>query len=234
MAKHQSVLLKESIDALNMQEDGVYIDGTFGRGGHSLAVLQKLGPNGRLLAIDKDITAVEWAREAFGQDKRFSIYHASFAEIKSIIAAENLLGKVDGILLDLGVSSPQLDEAERGFSFIKDGPLDMRMDVTNPLSAATYVNNTSVDDMRTVFKTYGEERFALRIARAIEKARTQKPISRTLELAEIVKAANPKWEKHKHPATRVFQAIRIHINVELEDSKKFLQDSLIFLGLVVD
>jgi len=231
MAKHQSVLLKESIDALNIKEDGVYIDGTFGRGGHSSAVLQKLGPKGRLLAIDKDTSAVEWAKEQFAQDQRFSIHHASFAQIKSIAAAENLLGKVDGILLDLGVSSPQLDEAERGFSFIKDGPLDMRMDVTNPLSAAAFVNSASVEDMCTVFKTYGEERFALRIARAIEKARTQKPISRTLELAEIVKAANPKWEKHKHPATRVFQAIRIHINAELEDLKKFLQDSLDILSV---
>ena len=231
MTKHQTVLLHEAVNALNIKDGAVFIDGTFGRGGHSALILEHLNENGRLLAIDKDITAVEWAQIKFANDNRFSMHHASFADISSIAEQNKLVGKVDGILLDLGVSSPQLDEAERGFSFLKDGPLDMRMDVGNPVSAEVFVNTASIDEMRHIFKLYGEERFALRIARAIEKARAVKPITRTLELAEIVKAANPKWEKHKHPATRVFQAIRIHINGELEELQQFLQQSLDLLKI---
>lgn len=226
MTEHQTVLLNEAVNALNIKESGVYIDGTFGRGGHSGAILAQLNTNGSLVAIDKDHAALQWAQDNFAQDKRFSIHHASFAQLSAIVEQQQLVGKVDGILLDLGVSSPQLDEAERGFSFLNDGPLDMRMDISNPLSAEIFVNTASIDDMRRIFKLYGEERFALRIARAIDSARAKKTITRTLELAEIVKAANPKWEKHKHPATRVFQAIRIHVNGELDELQQFLQQSL--------
>lgn len=222
MAKHTSVLLKESIEGLNIQENGLYVDGTFGRGGHSHAILDALGTNGQLMAIDKDPDAIAWAEKNFSADRRFSIHHGSFSELEHILASKNKVGQVDGILLDLGVSSPQLDEAQRGFSFQQDGPLDMRMNTRSGLSAETFVNTASVEDMAKVFKDYGEERFAKRIARSIESAREKSAIRTTLELASIVKEAHPKWEKHKHPATRVFQAIRIYVNAELIDLELFL------------
>jgi 16S rRNA (cytosine1402-N4)-methyltransferase len=228
---HQSVLLEESIEALSILTDGIYIDGTFGRGGHSRAILNKLGPNGRLIAIDKDPDAINYANTQFGSDKRFTILHASFADINELAKQQDVFQKVNGILLDLGVSSPQLDNPERGFSFMQQGPLDMRMDTTQTLDAKRFVNETGVDEMADVFKQYGEERFAKRIARAIVEARMQSPILTTMALAEIVKAANPKWEKHKHPATRVFQAIRIYINKELTDLTKVLQQSLEVLAV---
>jgi len=226
MAMHQSVLLHESIKGLAIKSGGIYFDGTFGRGGHSQEILRHLDEQGRLYAIDKDPDAISYAKEHFGQDKRFHIIQGSFAKIQQFASAEGVLGKVNGILLDLGVSSPQLDNPERGFSFMQQGPLDMRMDLTQSISAAKFVNEAEADEMASIFRLYGEERFAGRIARAIVEVRNKAPISTTLQLAEIVKEANPKWEKHKHPATRVFQAIRIHVNQELTDLSSCLEQCL--------
>ncbi|QIL91708.1 16S rRNA (cytosine(1402)-N(4))-methyltransferase RsmH [Microbulbifer sp. SH-1] len=224
---HRSVLLREAVDALVVDPDGFYIDGTFGRGGHSALVLELLGSGGHLLAIDKDPQAVEFARSRFHGESRFEIWHGSFADMD--LAAGDMAGRVSGILLDLGVSSPQLDQPERGFSFMQDGPLDMRMDTSRGISAADWVNSESEAELAWVFKEYGEERFARRIAGAIVRRRAEKPFVRTLDLAEVVKAANPAWEKGKHPATRVFQAIRIHVNGELEDLQQALAKSLALL-----
>jgi 16S rRNA (cytosine1402-N4)-methyltransferase len=226
MAAHQSVLLHESINGLAIKADGIYFDGTFGRGGHSQEILNHLNERGKLFAIDKDPDAIEYAKGHFGRDPRFHIFHGSFAQISEFASEVDMLGKVDGILLDLGVSSPQLDNPERGFSFMQQGPLDMRMDLTQPISAAKFVNEAEANEMASIFRLYGEERFAGRIARAIVEARDKNPINTTLELAEIVKEANPKWEKHKHPATRVFQAIRIHVNQELTDLTTCLDQCL--------
>ncbi|WP_066966415.1 16S rRNA (cytosine(1402)-N(4))-methyltransferase RsmH [Microbulbifer sp. Q7] len=224
---HRSVLLREAVDALVVDPDGFYIDGTFGRGGHSALVLERLGPAGRLLAVDKDPQAIEFARERFAGESRFDIWHGSFADMDQ--AAADHMGQVSGILLDLGVSSPQLDQAERGFSFMQDGPLDMRMDTSRGISAAEWVNTESEAELARVFKEYGEERFARRMAGAIVRRRAEKPFARTLDLAEVVKAANPAWEKGKHPSTRVFQAIRIHVNGELDDLHGALKKSLALL-----
>lgn len=224
--EHQPVLLGEAIEGLAIKAGGIYVDGTFGRGGHSRAILQYLSRGGRLIAIDKDPEAIDYARQHFAADPRFQIYQGSFAKLAELSRQAEVYGQVNGILLDLGVSSPQLDKPERGFSFTQRGPLDMRMDLTQKLDAATFVNEAQVEEMAAVFKTYGEERFALRIARAIVSARSKAAIETTEELAEIIKQANPRWEKHKHPATRVFQAIRIHVNQELEDLKVCLQAAL--------
>ncbi|WP_444896366.1 16S rRNA (cytosine(1402)-N(4))-methyltransferase RsmH [Microbulbifer sp. SSSA005] len=225
---HRSVLLREAVDALVTEPDGFYIDGTFGRGGHSASILEHLGPNGQLVGVDKDPQAVEFAEQRFSDESRFSIWHGSFADMDK--AAGQAAGKVSGILLDLGVSSPQLDQAERGFSFMQDGPLDMRMDTSRGISAAEWVNTEAEAEMARVFKEYGEERFARRMAAAIVKRRLEKPFERTLDFAEVVKEANPAWEKGKHPATRVFQAIRIHINGELDDLQSALDKSLQLLA----
>ena len=215
MTAHCSVLLKESLDALAIKPDGVYVDGTFGRGGHSRAILNALSPSGRLIAIDKDLDAIAYATQHFSADPRFTIEHGAFTKLTDITQKLGVFGAVDGILLDLGVSSPQLDTAERGFSFMQDAALDMRMDTTQALDAARFIQQADANEMADVFRRYGEERFAGRIARAIVAAREIAPIVTTGSLAAIVKEAHPKWEKHKHPATRVFQAIRIHINQEL-------------------
>jgi 16S rRNA (cytosine1402-N4)-methyltransferase len=217
MTAHHSVLLQESINGLAINAGGIYIDGTFGRGGHSKAILQHLNQSGRLIAIDKDHEAIKHAQQYFSDDPRFTIVRGSFANLTEIANQFGVHGQINGILLDLGVSSPQLDNPARGFSFMQHGPLDMRMDLEQDLDAARFINKAEADEMARVFKQYGEERFARRIAGAIVSAREQSPILTTGALAEIVKAANPKWEKHKHPATRVFQAIRIHINRELTD-----------------
>ena len=211
-AEHVSVLLEESVAALAIKPDGTYLDGTFGRGGHSRAILRSLSNSGRLIAFDKDPQA-ESSAEQFSEDPRFEFVRASFAEISSRVEPSEL----DGILLDLGVSSPQLDNAERGFGFSDDGPLDMRMDTRAGMTAAEWLATAPEEDIADVIKTYGEERFAKRMASAIVKARAESPITRTKHLATIVAEANPKWEPHKHPATRAFQAIRIFINRELED-----------------
>ncbi|MBI2785485.1 MAG: 16S rRNA (cytosine(1402)-N(4))-methyltransferase RsmH [Legionella longbeachae] len=226
MAMHQSVLLHESIKGLAIKSGGIYFDATFGRGGHSREILSLLDEQGRLYAIDKDLDAIAYAKDHFGQDSRFHIFQGSFAKIQAFASEVGVLEKVDGILLDLGVSSPQLDNPERGFSFMQEGPLDMRMDLSQSMSAAQFINEAEADEMASIFRLYGEERFAGRIARAIVAARNRTPISTTLQLAEIVKEANPKWEKHKHPATRVFQAIRIHVNQELNDLKNCLEQCL--------
>lgn len=227
---HQTVLLKEAVDALINDVNGFYVDGTFGRGGHSEEILSRLGDGGRLLAIDKDADATAVARERFSGEPRFDIAQGSFARLESLVAERGLTGKVSGLLLDLGVSSPQLDEAERGFSFLQDGPLDMRMDRTQGESAAEWLAHASEGEIARVLKEYGEERFGKRMARAVVQARQEEPITRTGQLAEIIKAANPAWEKHKHPATRAFQGIRIYINDELADLEAVLEQAVSVLA----
>ncbi|MFU2078173.1 16S rRNA (cytosine(1402)-N(4))-methyltransferase RsmH [Avibacterium endocarditidis] len=228
--EHFTVLLNEAVDGLALKEKGIYIDGTFGRGGHSRLILSRLSKDGRLIAIDRDPRAIAAAAQI--QDPRFQIEHNSFSAIPEICEKLGLSGKIDGILLDLGVSSPQLDEAERGFSFMKDGPLDMRMDTTQGLSAAEWLQQVSEQDLAWVLKTFGEERFAKRIAQAIvnynKNARQNgtEPLNRTLQLAELIVQSVPFKDKHKHPATRSFQAIRIFINAELEELERVLQGAL--------
>jgi 16S rRNA (cytosine1402-N4)-methyltransferase len=229
--QHVTVLLQEAVDALVTSPAGFYVDGTFGRGGHSALVLQHLSPEGRLMGIDKDVSAIAVANERFADDARFEIAHGSFAELAELIEARGMTGKVDGVLLDLGVSSPQLDEAERGFSFQNDGPLDMRMDQTRGQSAADWVNNATEEEIARVIKEFGEERFAKRMARAIVTERQKTPFTRTKHLAEVIKEANPAWEKGKHPATRAFQAIRIHVNNELTDLDEVLEQALKVLAI---
>jgi len=230
MNQHFPVLLKEAINCLNIQADGVYIDGTFGRGGHSQAILKKLSNKGRLIAIDKDFQAIQSAQEKFHLDARFEIIQGSFTQLPEICHNRQLTGKINGILFDLGVSSPQIDDPERGFSFQNDGPLDMRMSQNHGQSATDWINRCEATEMIQVFKEYGEERFAKRIANAIIEARLEKPITTTGQLSQIVTKANPAWERHKHPATRVFQAIRILINSELDDLKNGLESSLPLLA----
>ena len=203
----------------------MYVDGTFGRGGHSRQLLSKLGNQGRLIGFDKDPRAIESGNELAAEDARFQIVQSSFADMRSALASLGI-EKVNGILLDLGVSSPQLDDAERGFSFMKDGPLDMRMNPDSGISAAEWVATTPESEIARVLKEYGEERFARRMARVLVEKRKNEEITRTLQLAEIIKHANPAWEKHKHPATRAFQAIRIAVNNELGDLENVLADSV--------
>ena len=222
---HTTVLLHETVDGCLTNLDGVYVDGTFGRGGHSRLLLSKLSEKGRLFGIDKDPLAIASGKALEAEDARFRIVQASFADMKQALAAEGI-EQVDGILLDLGVSSPQLDDAERGFSFLKDGPLDMRMNPDAGISAAEWIATTPEKEMVRVFKEYGEERFAKRMAGAVVRERAQRDITRTADLAEILKVANPAWEKHKHPATRAFQAIRIAVNNELGDLENLLDDSV--------
>lgn len=224
--QHQPVLLDEALEAMKIRSDGCYVDGTFGRGGHSSAILMRLGAAGRLYALDKDPEAVTHAREMLASDSRFHIAHASFAELEAIATQNQLTGRVDGLLLDLGVSSPQLDDFSRGFSFQQDGPLDMRMDTKKGMTAAQWLATAEESTIARVLKEYGEERFAWRIARAIVAARVEESIDTTGKLAELIVAANPSREKHKHPATRSFQAIRIYINSELEELRSCLQQSV--------
>jgi len=223
---HYSVLLQESIEALNIKPNGIYIDCTFGRGGHSKELLKSLGPEGRLMAIDQDPEAVAFANEYFADDPRFEIQHGSFEQLQLFCEQRGWVGKVDGILADLGVSSPQLDQAERGFSFMKDGPLDMRMDSSQGLSALEWLEQVDETDLKKVLKSYGEERFAGRIATAIKKSVAAGELKTTLELAELIKKVSPKTEKNKHPATRSFQAIRIAVNRELDVLKEVLSASV--------
>jgi 16S rRNA (cytosine1402-N4)-methyltransferase len=229
-AQHITVLLNEAVEALVTDTSGFYVDGTFGRGGHSGLILQQLALDGRLLGIDKDLAAIATANARFGSDARFAIAHGSFAELAALIDERGMTGKVTGVLLDLGVSSPQLDEAERGFSFMQDGPLDMRMDQTCGQSAAEWVNSAGEDEITWVLKEFGEERFAKRMARAIIAERQKQPFTRTKHLAEVIKEANPAWEKGKHPATRAFQAIRIQVNNELGDLESVLDQALAVLA----
>jgi len=220
---HVPVLLDAVIAGLNLHQDGLYIDATFGRGGHSLAILNQLGPAGRLLAIDRDPQAIDAVTDAMKSDPRFELMQGEFSELKEYANKRNLLGKVDGLLLDLGVSSPQLDEAERGFSFQSDGPLDMRMDPTTGSSAADWLANVKERELRKVLFEFGEERFANRITKAIVAARASQPIRRTAELARIVSEAVPSRGLKRHPATKTFQAIRIRINDELQQLEQALR-----------
>ncbi|WP_343464511.1 16S rRNA (cytosine(1402)-N(4))-methyltransferase RsmH [Pantoea sp.] len=226
--KHTTVLLDEAVNGLNIKEDGIYIDGTFGRGGHSRLILSKLGENGRLIAIDRDPQAI--AAAAGINDPRFSIVHGPFSALAEYVEARGLTGKIDGVLLDLGVSSPQLDDAERGFSFMRDGPLDMRMDPTRGQSAAEWLMTAEEADIASVIKTFGEERFGKRIARAIVERNREQPMTRTKELAAVIAAAMPVKDKFKHPATRTFQAIRIWVNSELEEIETALKGALSVLA----
>ncbi|MCI0507694.1 MAG: 16S rRNA (cytosine(1402)-N(4))-methyltransferase RsmH [Gammaproteobacteria bacterium] len=219
---HQPVLLKEVLEALDIKPQGKYVDGTFGRGGHAREIARRLGAQGRLLVLDKDPQAIAEARLQFKEDARVIIAKGSFAMLRQKVDEQGWTGAVDGILLDLGVSSPQLDDAERGFSFRRDGVLDMRMDTETGRSAAEWIAQVKEQELATVLREYGEERYAKRIARAIVKAREIQPIKTTRQLAAIIAQANPKWETGKDPATRSFQAIRIFINNELEDLKTCL------------
>jgi 16S rRNA (cytosine1402-N4)-methyltransferase len=228
---HVTVLLEEAVQSLITAKDGFYIDGTFGRGGHTDLILKELSKSGFLLAIDKDPQAIAVGKIRFADDARFELVQESFALMKALVDERNKLGEVTGILLDLGVSSPQLDQAERGFSFSHDGPLDMRMDDSSGLTAAQWVNAASENEIIRVLKEYGEERFARRMAKAILQERTAEPILTTSRLAKIISAAHPAWERGKHPATKAFQAIRIHVNDELKDLEKVLEDALDMLAI---
>ncbi|MBA2408285.1 MAG: 16S rRNA (cytosine(1402)-N(4))-methyltransferase RsmH [Gammaproteobacteria bacterium] len=227
---HQPVLLQEALAALAITPDGVYVDGTCGRGGHSAAILEQLDDTGRLIGMDKDPQAVQAVRARFDADKRFSVELGSFALMRVLTDRLEITGRVNGILLDLGVSSPQLDDPERGFSFSKSGPLDMRMDTTGGLTAAHWLAQAGEAEIAEVLKVYGEERFARRIARAIVDARRVTPIETTTQLTDLIVAASPRRERHKHPATRSFQAIRIFINRELEELTQVLLNSLAVLA----
>ncbi|KAG8152019.1 16S rRNA (cytosine(1402)-N(4))-methyltransferase RsmH [Burkholderia catarinensis] len=228
--RHRTVLLDEAVESLVTRPDGVYVDGTFGRGGHSRAVLARLGPAGRLIAFDKDPRAIETAQGI--EDARFSIVHDSFASMRDALAARGV-EKVSGVLLDLGVSSPQVDDPARGFSFRADGPLDMRMDPTRGESAAEWLARVSVQELTEVIRDYGEERFAFQIAKALVARRAESdrlgPLDTTGELAQIVGHVVKTREKGKDPATRTFQAIRIHVNQELADLQVVLDAALSLL-----
>ena len=222
---HQPVLVEEVLEALNVMPAGSYVDATFGRGGHADALLQRLGPDGRLLAIDRDPEAVRHARQSI-HDRRFSVVHASFSSLEAICEQHALDGCLNGILFDLGVSSPQLDDAGRGFSFRSDGPLDMRMNPDEGVSAAVWLAGVGEQELERIIREYGEERFARRIARAVVRARRDEPIVTTAQLAAVVTAAVPRTEPGKDPATRTFQALRIRINHELDELRAGLEQAL--------
>ena len=224
--EHLPVMVAEVLQQLVIDKDGIYLDCTFGRGGHSQEILNQLGQGGRLLAFDRDVDAInsDYAQDML-KDQRFKLKHSCFSELERIVAAEGLTGKINGILMDLGVSSPQLDNPERGFSFLRDGPLDMRMDGNAGVSAQQWLAAVDEKELVKVLFDYGEERFARRIARSIVEKRAVSPINSTRQLAELIENAVPLREKHKHPATRTFQAIRIEINNELDELKAVLQQS---------
>lgn len=213
--EHIPVLLKEAVNALVTQASGVYIDGTFGRGGHSREILSRLDASGVLRAVDQDMAAIRVADDLFAHDKRFDIAHANFAQLESLCEQWGISGQVDGVLLDIGVSSPQLDDAMRGFSFMHDGPLDMRMNQSGGITAKDWLADVEEEELANVIYQYGEERNSRRIARYIVRAREEQAIETTSQLANIVAKASKQRDKNKHPATRTFQAIRIFINQEL-------------------
>ena len=223
---HITVLLDEAVEALAVRADGCYVDGTFGRGGHSRLILSQLGSDGKLLGFDKDPQAIATGQALAAEDGRFVVVQRSFAELGEEVAERGLAGKVSGVLLDLGVSSPQLDDPERGFSFLNDGPLDMRMNPAQGISAAEFIATAPAEEIARVFKQYGEERFSGRMARAVVERREKQPFTRTADLAEVLKVANPAWEKGKNPATRAFQGLRIHVNNELGDLEAGLEAAL--------
>lgn len=233
MGAHTTVLLNEAVDALMARPDGNYIDGTFGRGGHSRRILQALSAEGRLLAVDRDAEAVAYAEaDAELSDSRFTMRRAAFSELPALVREQGWWQQVDGLLLDLGVSSPQLDQGERGFSFMRPGPLDMRMDNRQPLSAAEWLAEASAEDISRVLFDFGEERHARRIARAIVARREQGELLQTTQaLAELVADAVPGHERGQHPATRTFQGIRIFINDELGELQRVLHGALDWLRI---
>jgi 16S rRNA (cytosine1402-N4)-methyltransferase len=222
LESHQPVLLPEVMLQLAIKPDGVYVDATFGRGGHAKTILANLNENGRLFCIDKDPEAISFAQKHFSSDPRFSIQQGSFADLKRFLVNQELYGQIDGILFDLGVSSPQLDDAARGFSFMRNGALDMRMDNSRGESAAEWIAKVPEKELANVLWEYGEERFSRRIAAAVVKARAESPITTTEQLADIIKKAHPAWQKGKNPATQSFQAIRMKINNELADLEQGL------------
>jgi 16S rRNA (cytosine1402-N4)-methyltransferase len=224
--EHIPVLLNETVTGLAIKPAGLYIDGTFGRGGHTKAILAALSSEGSVLGLDKDPEAIKTGETLAQEDERFEIEQCSFATLNEVVNARLWQGKVDGILLDIGVSSPQLDIAERGFSFRKDGPLDMRMNPDVGISAAEWLATADMADIEKILKTLGEERFGKRISRAIVETRETAPITTTKQLAALVEKASPFRERNKHPATRTFQAIRIHINNELGELTEALQQSV--------
>jgi 16S rRNA (cytosine1402-N4)-methyltransferase len=228
---HQPVLLDEVLEALNIRPGGVYLDATFGRGGHAMAILGCLNSEGRLLAFDQDPEAIEYGRRQFADESRIEFEHCNFSQVKRVIVERDLEHRIDGVLMDLGVSSPQLDDAQRGFSFLRSGPLDMLMNPEQGESASQWLASVKFDELVDVLKRYGEERFAKRIATAIIETRSEKVINDTGELAEIITAAIPVKEKHKHPATRSFQAIRIYINQELESIEQGLRGAASVLSV---
>ncbi|HBS80881.1 16S rRNA (cytosine(1402)-N(4))-methyltransferase RsmH [Stutzerimonas xanthomarina] len=223
---HVTVLLDEAVAALGVRPDGRYLDGTFGRGGHSRLLLRQLGPDGCLLGFDKDPLAIATGQALAAEDGRFVVVQRSFAELGAELEQRGWTGTLSGVLLDLGVSSPQLDDPERGFSFLNDGPLDMRMDPSRGVSAAEWIATAHEDDISRVFREYGEERFAKRMARAVVQRRAVQPFERTADLAQVITVANPAWEKGKNPATRAFQGLRIFINNELGDLEAGLEAAL--------
>lgn len=229
-AEHTSVLLEESLAALDIKPAGTYVDATFGRGGHTAAILQRLDSNAKLLVIDKDPDAIAVAEELAAKDPRVQVCVGSFKKLSTYCKDADVVGKVDGILFDLGVSSPQLDQADRGFSFLRDGKLDMRMDPTSGPSVAEWLATADATDIANVLYTLGEERFSRRIAKAIVETREQKAITTTTQLANIIANAVPIKEKHKHPATRSFQALRIFINAELDEITVALDQALQMLA----
>jgi 16S rRNA (cytosine1402-N4)-methyltransferase len=226
MGRHTPVLLREVLEALAIRADGRYVDATFGRGGHTAALLERLNAQGRVVALDRDPEALRAGRERFAGEARLTLRASPFSRLAALIAEEGLTGRIDGVLLDLGVSSPQLDDAARGFSFAHDGPLDMRMNPATGVSAADFLARAPEYELARVIREYGEEKFAKRIARDIVAARREGPIERTGQLAAIVARAVKTREHGKHPATRTFQAIRIHVNDELGELQAALRGGL--------
>jgi 16S rRNA (cytosine1402-N4)-methyltransferase len=226
VAGHTPVLLHEVLDALGVHAGGRYLDATFGRGGHTAEILARIGAQGRVVAIDRDPEAIRAGLEVFASERRLTLVRLPFSQLAQVIAGVEGAARFDGVFLDLGVSSPQLDEAARGFSFTQDGPLDMRMDNSTGFTAAQWLAKASEQDIVRVIREFGEERFAKRIARAIVQARHEQPIVRTAQFAAIVAGAVPVREPGKHPATRTFQAIRIHVNREFEEIEAALAATL--------
>jgi 16S rRNA (cytosine1402-N4)-methyltransferase len=223
---HEAVLLEETIDQLSIRSDGLYVDGTFGRGGHCGEILKHLGPGGRLLAMDRDPDAVKVGENLAAHDERFLMEHETFGRLSIFLKKHGVFGKVNGILLDLGVSSPQLADARRGFSFRLDGPLDMRMDPCDSQSAGDWLNSASEKEITQVLFRFGEERGARRIAMAIAKRRSEQPLESTAELARLIESVVPRRPGAKHPATQAFQAIRIFINRELDELQQALPQAV--------
>ena len=226
MISHQAVLLEEAINQLSIRKDGLYVDGTFGRGGHCGEILKHLAPEGRLLAIDRDPEAVKVGESLASHDARFLIEHESFGLLRSFLKKHGVFGKVNGILLDLGVSSPQLEDARRGFSFQLDGPLDMRMNPDDSQSAGEWLNSAGEKEIAQVLFRFGEERASRRIARAIVTRRAERPLESTVELAHLIESVVPRRPGSKHPATQTFQAIRIFINRELDELRNALSEAV--------